>query len=192
MQKWGFDYPELKKIKEDIIVVSIPSLGKGPHEKWTTWGMNLLSMSGFTYQWAHPERHRNRKNGKRFPWRLCGWRKNRRSNCRRTIFPCSDLARGNSSKSLKLSQLSRCWDPLILDYFVNGHISPPVGNRHPSFAPYNSYRCDGKDNWCVIAVSDEEGWQNLRKVMDDPTSARIQIPGYGKPAEKCGRARPEY
>ena len=32
MKSWGFDYQALCQIKSDIIVASLPSLGKGPHE----------------------------------------------------------------------------------------------------------------------------------------------------------------
>jgi crotonobetainyl-CoA:carnitine CoA-transferase CaiB-like acyl-CoA transferase len=36
-------------------VANIPSFGRGPKQNWTTWGMNLLTMSGFSYAWGHPD-----------------------------------------------------------------------------------------------------------------------------------------
>jgi benzylsuccinate CoA-transferase BbsF subunit len=171
MQRWGFDYPELKKIKEDIIVISIPSLGKGPHEKWTTWGMNLLSMSGFTYQWAHPDTPVTERMASGFHGDYVAGVEAATAIVGALFY----RARTGKGQFVELSQAESTVSvlgPAYLDYFVNGRVSPPQGNHHSLYAPYNSYRCDGKDNWCVIAVTTEKEWQNLCRVMEDPKWAR--------------------
>lgn len=37
MERWGLNYSGLKGLKDDIIVASLQSMGKGPYEGWTTW-----------------------------------------------------------------------------------------------------------------------------------------------------------
>ncbi len=167
MQKWGFDYTNLKKLKEDIIVCSIPSLGKGPHERWSTWGMNLLSMSGFSYLWGHPETPVTERMASGFHGDYIAGTKAATAIVGAIFY----RARTGKGQFIEISQAESTVSvlgPAYLDYFVNGRVSPPIGNRHPDYAPYNSYRCSGEDNWCVIAVFNETQWQNLCKVMDYP------------------------
>ena len=63
---------------------------------------------------------------------------------------------------------------LILDYFMNGRIPQPVGNRHQSFAPHGNYPCLGTDQWIGITVTTELQWQSLCEILghtelsDDP------------------------
>ena len=59
-----------------------------------------------------------------------------------------------------------------MDYFVNGSVSEPLGNRHSWMAPHGAYRCKGEDAWCVIAVGSEEEWESLCGVMGNPAWAR--------------------
>jgi len=63
---------------------------------------------------------------------------------------------------------------LILDYFMNGRIPQPMGNRHQSFAPHGNYPCLGTDQWIGITVTTELQWQSLCEILghtelsDDP------------------------
>ena len=55
-----------------------------------------------------------------------------------------------------------------MDYFANGVVGNPMGNRHRCMAPHGAYRCKGEDAWCVIAVGSEEEWESLCRVMGSP------------------------
>jgi benzylsuccinate CoA-transferase BbsF subunit len=60
--------------------------------------------------------------------------------------------------------------PAIMDYAVNHNPIMPQGN-HPDYAlaaPYGCYKCLGDDKWCVIAVSTDEEWQALCRVLGNP------------------------
>ena len=62
----------------------------------------------------------------------------------------------------------------ILDYTVNSRPfrreGMPPGNTAPDkkIAPHNSYRCKGKDRWCVITVNNEGEWNALSKAINNP------------------------
>jgi len=164
MQKWGLGYDQLKQVKKDIVVASLPSLGEGPHAEWTTWGMNLLAFTGFSNSWGHPDTPmEQRATSNTYPDYVAG-----------TLAAASVLAalyhRGKTGEGqfIEVSQTDSTvalLGTIYLDYFINHRLPQPVGNRHPQFAPYNCYRCKGDDRWCAIATFDETDWQNICRVI---------------------------
>lgn len=45
---------------------------------------------------------------------------------------------------------------------------PQVKGRSPYAAPHGVYRCRREDRWCIIAVSTDEEWESLCKVISNP------------------------
>lgn len=167
VHKWGLDYDTLKQVKKDIIVVSMPSLGKGPHEEWTTWGMNLLSYTGFAYSWGHPDTPVEERAASNYYGDYIAGMKTAAAVLT-ALYHRAKTGEGQYVEVAQAEVSASLLGPLYLDYFVNKRVSPPRGNRHPQFAPYNSYRCKGDDRWCVIAVFSEDDWQQLRRALDSP------------------------
>jgi benzylsuccinate CoA-transferase BbsF subunit len=179
MQKWGFEYASLKQLKSDIIVVSMPSFGNGPHEQWTAWGMNLLSFTGFAYLWGHPEtpmedRGANNTYGDYVAGTLAA------ADILAALYHRAKSGEGQYIEVSQTESTASLLSLSFLDYFINGRIAQPRGNRHTQFAPYNCYRCLGEDRWCVIAVFSEDEWQQLCQAMDSPawtSDAKFQTMG---------------
>ncbi|MBI2849852.1 MAG: CoA transferase [Chloroflexi bacterium] len=167
VQKWGIDYDALSRIKKDIIVVSMPSLGNGPHEQWTTWGMNLLSFTGFAYSWGHPDTSVEERAASNYYGDYIAGMKTAAA-VMAALYHRAKTGEGQYVEVAQAEVTASLLGPLYLDYFVNNRISPPRGNRHPQFAPYNSYRCKGDDRWCVIAIRSEDEWQQFRQALDSP------------------------
>jgi benzylsuccinate CoA-transferase BbsF subunit len=167
MQKWNFDYASLRQLKSDIIVVSMPSFGNGPHEQWTAWGMNLLSFTGFAYLWGHPDtpmedRAANNTYGDYIAGTMAA---------ADVLAALYHRAKAGEGQYIEISQTESTASLLslsFLDYFINQRIAQPKGNRHAQFAPYNCYRCQGEDRWCVITVFNQDEWEQLRMAMDSP------------------------
>jgi benzylsuccinate CoA-transferase BbsF subunit len=167
VHKWGLEYETLKKIKKDIIVVSMPSLGKGPHQEWTTWGMNLLSFTGFAYSWGHPDTPVEERAASNYYGDYIAGMKTATSILA-ALYHRAKTGEGQYVEVAQAEVTASLLGLAHLDYLVNKRVSPPRGNRHPQFAPYNSYRCKGDDRWCVIAVFNEAEWQQLRKGLESP------------------------
>ena len=55
-----------------------------------------------------------------------------------------------------------------MEYEMTGRIRPRLGNRDEIMAPHGCYPCKGNDTWVAIAVSDDEEWQALCRVMGNP------------------------
>ncbi|MCC6533697.1 MAG: CoA transferase [Burkholderiales bacterium] len=55
--------------------------------------------------------------------------------------------------------------PWVIEQSANGGIGPRAGNRHPMHAPQGIYRCEGADEWVLVAVTDDAMWRALCAVM---------------------------
>ena len=61
----------------------------------------------------------------------------------------------------------------------SAHNTPPkrLGNRHPLFVPHGAFRCTGRDQWLVIAITNDAAFHRLCRIIgrpdfgDDPTMA---------------------
>ncbi len=51
-----------------------------------------------------------------------------------------------------------------VDHQLNGPGAKP-GNRAANRAPHGIYPCRGEDQWCAIAVQDDQQWQRLCEVI---------------------------
>jgi crotonobetainyl-CoA:carnitine CoA-transferase CaiB-like acyl-CoA transferase len=57
--------------------------------------------------------------------------------------------------------------PQIVDFNVSGRVVSRDGNRSETMAPHGAYPCSGDDQWCAIAVEDDEQWHSLCHVLGD-------------------------
>ncbi len=167
VHKWGFDYDNLKKLRNNIIVVSMPSLGSGPHEQWTTWGMNLLSFTGFAYKWGHPDTPMEERAASNYYGDYMAGMKTS-SAILAALYHRAKTGEGQYIEVAQAEATASLLGLSYVDYFVNNRVTPARGNRSSQFAPYNSYRCKGDDRWCVIAVFNEAEWQQFRRALDSP------------------------
>jgi benzylsuccinate CoA-transferase BbsF subunit len=60
--------------------------------------------------------------------------------------------------------------PAFMDFFMNGRVAGPIGNRHPTgaAAPYGVFPCAGEDRWISLAVADDASWHGLKAAMEQP------------------------
>lgn len=57
LKKWGIDYSEMKKHKEDIIVTHVTGYGQtGPYAPLPGFGTPVTAFSGMTYVMGYPDR----------------------------------------------------------------------------------------------------------------------------------------
>jgi len=167
MKAMSLGYEELKKVKEDIILLEVGIMGQeGPMVGVGGWGSNSMAQSGQFYYYRFPD------NGPSSPGftavpdvigpmfaAMAG------------IAALDYKRRTGKGQHLDVSQLEplvHFLGPVVLDFTVNGRIQPPVGSRDPHAAPHNAFRCKGDDKWCVIAVFTEEEWQGFCKVLGNP------------------------
>ena len=173
MRNWGLDYESLKKIKPDIIAVSMSGFGHtGPHKDYVSYGPTLQALSGYTLQMRHPG-HEPAGWGYSYADMTGGY-----SGALAVLMALWHRKQTGQGQFVDLAQfeaISSLVGPGLLDILNNQTPrNQPVGNRSQEApaAPHGVYHCKGDDRWCVIAVFTEAEWQSLCRVLGQPAWTR--------------------
>jgi benzylsuccinate CoA-transferase BbsF subunit len=168
MDRLGFSYEELKRVKEDIILFSMPATGLyGPLKDVRTYGLSLTSTTGLDSLVGYAE-------GDILPV------ENAFSDPYNGIFGAfailTALAHRNRTgegQQIDFSQqeaVMQMVGPAFADYALNGRVAGPLGNRHPRAmaAPHGVFPCRGEDHWISIVAQEESEWVGLVAAMGAP------------------------
>ncbi len=170
MPRLGLGYEDLRKIKEDIIVIKMPGLGSdGPKAKYGSWGTTVMAYSGMTALWNHPNQPHPIGTQTVYP-------DYEASTFAPMIALSALLHRKRTGKGvfLDLSQGEMTAFLLGVSYLqaaVTGKDPLPQGNDRPYAAPHNAYRCQGEDRWCAIVVETEDQWHRFCDTIGRPELA---------------------
>ena len=172
MARLGLGYDVLRELKPDLIMLSTCNMGQtGPHANHPGYGSHLTYLSGFPHLTGEPDRP---------PVLLYGPYVD---NVSVVFSSCALIAaldyrhRTGKGQYIDVSQYEtglQFMSPALLDYQVSGRFMSRDGNRSPNAAPHSAYPCRGEDQWCVIAVWNDEEWNALRQAIGDPAWARDQ------------------
>ena len=167
MARRGFDYATLRRVRPDIIVLSMPAFGNtGPWKDFIQYGIGQEQLGGISSMNGYLNEDAPVKSGVNFGDPISGahaagavlsalW--HRRRTGRGTFIDSSQL-----ESSLSVS------GEHILGWQMDGAEPQNRGNRHPSMAPHGAYRCLGEDRWITIAVSSDDEWKRLCGAMGKP------------------------
>jgi crotonobetainyl-CoA:carnitine CoA-transferase CaiB-like acyl-CoA transferase len=184
MRNWGLEYPDMKKLKPDIIMVSNTGYGRGagPYSQYPAQATTQEATHGL----AHVTGYRGdipSKAGQSFVDFLASWA------CLMGV-ALGLRYRRRFGKGLWLDigmyQLG-CFmiSEYILDWLANHRLGERRGNRHPCLAPQGCYPCAGDDQWCVISVRDDEQWVALCRLIGKPELGRD--PRFAANADRLAR-----
>jgi len=169
MANWGLDYESLKKIKPDLIMLSMSAMGStGPWRDYAGFGATVHAFSGMTYLTSLPDKpptglgisYADHIAGMVAALALLGALEYRRKT-----------GEGQYVDISQVEAMASLLGSAILDYTVTGKPPEPVGNRLTQAAPHGVYRCQGDDRWCAIAVFSDEEWQGFRRAIGNPVWA---------------------
>lgn len=173
MANWGLDYENLKKVKPDIIMVSMSVMGgKSPLSYYSGYGPTVQALSGMVRLTSFPGRppigpgfsYADHVAGLYASIALLGALEERRKT--------------GKGRHVDISELD------VMAGLLEGAAQEPVGNDSLIAAPHNVYRCKGKNRWCAIAVFTEEEWRGLKQALGNPSWAED-----GKFATVSGRRK---
>lgn len=165
MQRWGLTYEDLTKVRPDIIVVSMPTMGKGgpyEHHRSTSW--NQLALCGYNHLTGFPDR---------IP--ICASIFSHPDNTFNPFHAATAIlaalcyrAKTGKGQRIEVAQFEStmgCTETGIFEYLVNSQAPTRMGNRVAYAAPHDAYRCKGDDRWCAIAVFTDKEWESLCRVI---------------------------
>jgi len=166
LEKWGLDWPQLKEINPQIILIRVKGMGcTGPHAADLTYGPNVGNTMGTTYLWNYPDattataeprtQHPDFMGGVTGAFSVVlALIQRKKSGFGQWI----DSAQQEIGASLL--------GPKYLEYTVNKREPKPEGNRSLIAAPYGPYQCKGDDRWCVIAIYTDDEWQRFARLLE--------------------------
>ena len=164
MRGWGLDYPNLKKIKPDIILVSNTGYGhgEGPYSSYPAQATTQEGTHGHCWVTGYPNEGPS-KAGRSFVDFLSTW--------------SAVFAIGAALRYRNLTGKGQWVDigmyqagvmflsEYVMDAIANGREGGRIGNRHPYRAPQGCYRAQGHDHWITLSVASDEEWQSLCSLM---------------------------
>ncbi|MBM4406022.1 MAG: CoA transferase, partial [Chloroflexi bacterium] len=169
LREHNLHYDEMKKLKPDIIMISLTMQGQtGPFAHHVGFGRTLGGLAGVDNLTGWPNSNPAAPNQPYtdliVPWFAV-------SAVIAALRHRSATGRGQYIDMSQLEASEHFLEPAILDYFVNGRSQKRVGNRTPGAAPHNVYPCRGFDRWVAIAVMSDAMWSSLCRAMGMPALA---------------------
>jgi benzylsuccinate CoA-transferase BbsF subunit len=166
-ERLGVGYSALSEVKPDIIVLSSCNQGQsGRRAAQRGFGSQLTSMSGFTHLTGYGE-----SEG---PMLLYGPYVDFVAAGFGVIAVLAALdyrRRTGKGQHIDLSQYEsgiQFLTPVLLDAQVSDKTQYGIGNRDPHAAPHGVYPCQGRDQWCAIAVFGDEEWNAFTSAAEKP------------------------
>jgi benzylsuccinate CoA-transferase BbsF subunit len=169
MNKLGLGYEELKKIKPDIIMISMSGYGAvGPESSYVSYGPAQAPLSGLSSLTGFPD----------FPPMHVGFSYGDPNGGLHGAFAIlaalMHRARTGEGQYIDLSQLETSIALVgegVMTQIMNGAPPPRIGNRDPYLAPHGLFHCQGNDRWVSLVIANEDEWRRLCAGMGKPTLA---------------------
>jgi benzylsuccinate CoA-transferase BbsF subunit len=167
MAKFGLDYPNLRAVKPDIIMLSGTPLGQtGPLNGAIGYGPNSLGFSGITHLTGYPGGEPCGIGGT-WPDFVVGV-----SIVTAMLAALRFRDRTGEGQYIDMSiaeMVTGMLPEAMLDFFLNGVEQKPTGNRDPDIAPHGVFPTAGDDRWiAIVTVSDDE-FAGLCEVLGAPS-----------------------
>ena len=172
MDRLGLGYAELSQVNPGIVVAAMSAAGatEGPWRDAKTYGPSvsaLYGLKGFLGYLDDPYPREDTADvdpdsASHALFAILAALEYRDRTGRGQFI---DVAQGEAA-------LQRAAEPLM-DYFLNGRVATPQGNRYPGVAPHGIYRCMDsdeenrreKDRWVAIEAWTQEEWESLRSLI---------------------------
>ena len=172
MSNFGIDYPVLKEINPSLIMISMPGWGMtGPWRDYVGFGATVEQSAGVSQLLGY-------RDGGPMPLggaMAIGDPIGGLNAAFALLMALQHRRMTGRGQYIDLSQneaLSCFVGDAIMDYTLNRRVQGRRGNRHPFMVPHGCYRCQGEDEWAVIAISSDEEWERFISALGNPPWTR--------------------
>jgi benzylsuccinate CoA-transferase BbsF subunit len=165
MAKWGLDYPSLRAIRPDLVMVSSCLFGQtGPQRLYPGFGGQGSALAGFNHMTGWPDREAVGPHGtitdslspRYVALLITAALLHRRRTGEGQYIDVSQVEAGVYSLS---EMVVRC--------SARGEVMERRGNRAEGAAPHSVYPCRGEDRWIAITVFSDAEWRHLCEALGD-------------------------
>ena len=179
LERWGVGYEAVAKANPGVVYVQMSGMGdSGPWSQFVTYAPTIHALAGLTHLTGVPGRqdigigfsYNDHCAGLHGAVAILAALQARRRTGRGQRVDMSQFELGVSLSG-----------PALMDYFANGRVAKPCGNRLPydKAAPHGCYPCAGAksdavadERWVAIACMTDAQWTALKRVMGEPQWAR--------------------
>lgn len=168
-QRMGIGFDDLRKIKPDLIMVSMSAYGAtGPESLYAGYGGAIEALSGVQALTAYS------RDGDPMRVREVDVTNGVMGTCAimTALMHRQHTGEGQWVDVSERETSSWLIGEHLLEYTVNGEQTLPLGNRHPVYAPQGCYRTEGNDRWLVLTIRSDYEWAKFCEVagLADATS----------------------
>ena len=167
MDRLGVTYERLRAVRPDIVMLRLPGFGlDGPYRNYRAYGTQMEAAAGHTWQWGHTDLDLSHRGSTYLADAATG--------LTAAFAAVMALAHGRKTGRGQLIELGQVENLIghlgdgLLDYQMTGRVRESIGNRQPSSAPHNVYRCKGEERWLTICAGSDEEWRALAKAIGRP------------------------
>ncbi len=166
MSNWGMDYSELKKIRSDIIFISLSMMGhSGPWQHYSGFGPAAQAFSGITGLTANSA-HPPVEMGFSYADHVAGL-----YGALAVLAALEYRRKTGEGQYIDLSEteaMTSLLFELFVDFGISGHETGITGHCSGNIAPEGIYACKGSDEWCAISVAGDEQWRGFKRALGNP------------------------
>ncbi len=170
MGRLGLGYDTASELNPNIIMATTCLFGQyGPAAPVAGYGYHAAAISGFYEMTGWDDR---RPGG---PWNAYTDTVAPRFLTSTLLAALDHRRRTGEGQYIDQAQMESALhfqSPQLLDVQVSGTSVRRSGNFDPRFSPHDSYPCAGDDQWCAIAIENEQQWAALCGVIDKPEWAQ--------------------
>jgi crotonobetainyl-CoA:carnitine CoA-transferase CaiB-like acyl-CoA transferase len=184
MEKYALDYAHLCEVRPDLIMVSLPGYGRsGPHGRFVSFGGPLMAYTGMSLLWGYADSPPDARVKVAQPDYISA-----ATQALAVTVALHHRARTGQGQYIEIAQVEAAiasLEPVYLDYFANGTVAEPRGNRDPNAVPQGCYPCLGHEAWCVISCTTDAQWRALATLLGEERLA--DDPAYKAAADRWAR-----
>jgi benzylsuccinate CoA-transferase BbsF subunit len=169
MEKFGLSYDHLRKLKPDLIMLSGTPLGQtGPLARTVGFGPTTQAFAGICHLTGYPGS---------FPCGIGGTWPDFAVGVAMVFALLAALHhrdRTGEGQYIDLSMAEMVTAMLpeaMMEFFMNGRDTGPIGNRDESIAPHGVFPARGDDKWIALAAADDAEFGSLCEVLRAPALA---------------------
>jgi crotonobetainyl-CoA:carnitine CoA-transferase CaiB-like acyl-CoA transferase len=170
MGRLNLDYPVLREIKPDIIMLSMPAFGRtGPERDFIAHGPTIEEIAGTTFLQGYADGPPMPSGGLAWGDPVAGV--NGASAAMIALVHRQETGQGQHIDLSHVEVGAGFNIDALLTQTMLGQTTPRRGNRDTAMAPHGAYPCKGEDRWISIAVGSDDEWCKLKAAMGRPAWA---------------------
>ena len=161
MERMGLGYDAVKKLRPDIVYMSLGAFGRsGPFKDLTGFHSVINLFSGLAAVTGHPGSH---------PRIMGGLIPDAYSGCYcvlavlEALYHRSRTGEGQFIEASMTEALTGLIPEAVMEYSLTGKEQERVGNRDGRKAPHNMFHCLGDEKWVAISVETDAQFRALSR-----------------------------